>query len=197
VLDIGCGGGFLSNELARAGHAVTGVDRSEGSLEVARRHDTTKSVQYQAGDALQLPFADETFDVACAMDFLEHVEAPDQVIAEAARVLKPNGLFFFHTFNRTLRSRLLVIQAVEKFIPGTPKNLHVHRLFIKPVELREYCRAEGLAVEEIRGIAPVIFTRSVLRGLARGSVPEDFRFRFTNSLATGYCGFARKRAPSS
>ena len=107
VLDVGCGGGFLSNHLGCAGHRVVGLDGSRDALAIASRFDHTGRVRYQQGDALRLPFDEASFDVVCAMDFLEHVENPDQVIAEAARVLKPSGLFFFHTFNRNLLSWLI------------------------------------------------------------------------------------------
>src|SRR5436190_23343365 len=100
ILDVGCGAGFLANDLARQGFPVTGLDASESSLVVARRYDATGRVNYQTGAAYHLPYADESFEVACAMDFLEHIENPKQVIAEIASVLKPDGLFCFHTFNR-------------------------------------------------------------------------------------------------
>src|SRR4051812_32132541 len=112
VLDIGCGGGFLSNYLGQLGHEVTGLDVSLDALRVASAHDHSGAVHYMRGEALELPFADSSFDVVCAMDFLEHVEDPERAIAEAARVLKPSGMFFFHTFNRNLLSWLVIIKGV-------------------------------------------------------------------------------------
>jgi 2-polyprenyl-6-hydroxyphenyl methylase / 3-demethylubiquinone-9 3-methyltransferase len=82
VLDVGCGGGFLSNALAQQGLQVTGVDLSTESLDVARSYDTTKSVSYLTADAYKLPFEDQSFEVVTAMDFLEHVEDPARVIKE-------------------------------------------------------------------------------------------------------------------
>lgn len=193
VLDLGCGAGFLSNELARAGFAVTGVDASVESIEVARRYDTAKTVNYVIGDANRLSFENETFDAVCAMDFLEHVEDPLRAIQEASRVLKPGGLFFFHTFNRNWISKFVAIRMVEWLVKNTPKNMHVHHMFITPKELSAYCEKSGMTVREFVGIKPKLFSRSVFRALFTGVVPEDFSFEFTKSLAVGYSGVATKK----
>ena len=95
VLDVGCGGGFLSNEMARSGLVVTGVDLSEESLKIAALYDASKSVRYLPANAYHLPFSDRSFDVVTAMDFLEHVDDPQKVILEIARVLKPKGFEIF------------------------------------------------------------------------------------------------------
>jgi 2-polyprenyl-6-hydroxyphenyl methylase/3-demethylubiquinone-9 3-methyltransferase len=193
VLDVGCGAGFLANALAACGFSVTGLDASADSLAVAAGHDAGRSVRYHLGDAYHLPYADGSFDVVCAMDFLEHVVAPDRVVAEAARVLGRRGMFFFHTFNRTLVSWLVVIKGVEWFVRNTPKNLHVHSLFRTPDEVRAMCAESGLSVREIRGQRPDVLSRPFFRMLATGVVPRDFGFRYTGSLATGYMGVADKR----
>ena len=135
ILDVGCGAGFLANHLGALGHDVTGLDLSDDALAVAARHDPRHTVRYQRGDALNLPFANASFDVVCAMDFLEHVESPEHAIAEAARVLRPSGLFFFHTFNRNFLAWLVIIKGVEWFVRNTPPRLHVLRLFLKPAEV--------------------------------------------------------------
>ena len=187
VLDVGCGAGFLANALAMHGMGVTGLDASASSLAVAERHDTTRSVRYQVGDAYRLPYPDASFEVVSAMDFLEHVSSPASVIAEAARVLAPGGLFFFHTFNRTFLSWLVVIKGVEWFVKNTPPRLHVHALFRTPCEVRAMCTASGLTVSEIRGQRPVL-SWAFFRMLLTGAVPRDFSFRYTSSTATGYMG---------
>jgi 2-polyprenyl-6-hydroxyphenyl methylase/3-demethylubiquinone-9 3-methyltransferase len=193
VLDIGCGGGFLANHLASRGHRVTGLDASRDALAVAARHDRTGSVHYQHGDAFALPFAEASFDVVCAMDFLEHVERPERVIAEAARVLKPSGLFFFHTFNRNVLSWLIVIKGVEWFVRNTPRDMHVLRLFLTPEEVSASCHGHGLEVLRIRGTRPKLGW-SFWRMLVTRRVPKEFCFTFTNSTRLGFSGMARKPA---
>jgi 2-polyprenyl-6-hydroxyphenyl methylase/3-demethylubiquinone-9 3-methyltransferase len=193
ILDVACGGGFLSNPLAAAGHEVTGIDLSEDSLSVAQRHDITHSARYLPMDARALTFPDRTFDVVCMMDFLEHLPERDAVLREAARVLRPGGWFFFHTFNRNPLSWLIAIKGVEWFVNHTPKNMHVYGLFLKPSELQELCTRHALDIEFIRGVRPRVFTWAFLRMLFTGDVSDRFQFAFTRSLAIGYCGLARRR----
>ncbi len=191
ILDVGCGAGFLSNDLAKNGLNVIGVDLSEESLKVARKYDETKSVHYQAADAYKLPFADQSFDVLTAMDFLEHVEHPDQVVKEFSRVLKPNGIFIFHTFNRNPLAYLVIIKFVEWLVRNTPKHMHILRLFIKPSELRFYCQSSGMKTLEMIGIKPV-FSTIPLRSLFSGIVPKSLRFELTKSLLLSYMGISKK-----
>jgi len=193
VLDIGCGGGFLSNYLGQQGHEVTGLDASEDALGIATAHDPTASVRYVRGEALELPFNDASFDVVCAMDFLEHVEDPERAIAEAARVLKPSGMFFFHTFNRNLLSWLVIIKGVEWFVQNTPPNMHVLRLFIRPAELERFCLKHGLASIQLRGVRPRLGLPH-WRMLLTRTVPPDFSFTFTRRTPLAFSGFARKPA---
>lgn len=192
ALDLGCGGGILTHALAEAGHDVCGIDLSENSLEVGRRYDPTGRVNYYKGDALNAPFPDASFDLVCAMDILEHVEDPARLIREAGRLLKPDGLFFFHTFNRTWLSYLLVIKGVDWFVRLSPKNMHVKRLFIKPCELEGMCSSADLEVLEMKGFAPKIWQWPLLRMLVTRRVPEEFEFQFTSSLKTGYIGYSVK-----
>lgn len=194
ILDVACGGGFLANPLAQAGHDVTGIDLSLDSLAVAGRHDDTASVAYLPMDARSLSFPNEHFDVVCMMDFLEHLPERDEVIREAARVLKPGGWFFFHTFNRTPLSWLIAIKGVEWFVQNTPRHMHVLELFLKPSELRTICTRHGLAVEVLRGVRPRVFSRAFLKLLFTGRVDDRFEFLFTRSQQIGYCGRARKTA---
>lgn len=192
VLDVGCGGGFLSNPLAEAGHETVGLDLSRGALAVARRHDGTGRVRYLAADALRLPFPDSSFDAVCAMDFLEHIPDPGVFLAEAARVLKPGGRFFFHTFNRNPVSHLVAIKGVEWTVRNTPRHMHVIEMFIKPRELAALCAGRGLAVRELRGVRPRVLCWPFLKLLLGGTVDDRFQFLFTRSLLLGYCGIAVK-----
>lgn len=192
ILDVGCGGGFLTNNFAKRGFTVTGVDLSEESLNVARSHDVTHSVNYIKANAYQLPLPDGSFDVVTNMDFLEHVDRPGDVVKECSRVLKPGGLFFFHTFNRNKLSEFVVIKLVEKFIKNTPKNMHVLDLFITPQELREFCQKVDLEVLDMTGIRPVISSVS-FRTLFTGEVSPGMKFVTTRSQKISYMGVARKK----
>ena len=191
ILDVGCGGGFLSNELARHGHEVIGVDVSLESLRVAQRHDETGKVRYEIADAYHLPYPDEVFDVITAMDFLEHVDKPQAVIAEFSRVLRPGGFFFFHTFNRNPISHLVVIKFLEWFIKNTPKNMHLINLFITPNELRDYCHQSGLEVLSMVGIRPKISTIT-WKMMRTGIVSEKMAFTLTKNTTLSYMGVGRK-----
>ncbi len=192
ILDIGCGGGLLTNFLASHGHKVFGIDQSSKSLEVAKEKDLTKSVMYKTADAAALPFEKESFDVVSAMDLLEHVQDPSSVIKEASRILRPGGIFFFHTFNRNFLSYLLAVKGIEWFVKNSPSNLHSYSLFIKPEELKKMCAFNGLQVKYIKGLMPDIATFSFWKMLFTRTVAEDFRFVFTPSLKTGYVGYAIK-----
>lgn len=193
VLDVGCGAGFLANYLAARGHRVTGLDTSAEALAVARTHDASRSARYLVGDACALPFPDASFDAVCAMDLLEHVTEPARLVAEAGRVLRPGGVFFFHTFNRTWQAHLVVIKGVEWFVKNTPKDLHVIDLFRSPEEVAEMCRRARLEPVSVRGSRPR-FRWPLWRMLVTGRVGNDFQFTFTGSTKLGYTGFARKLA---
>jgi 2-polyprenyl-6-hydroxyphenyl methylase/3-demethylubiquinone-9 3-methyltransferase len=142
-------------------------------------------------DAFALPFPDHSFHVICAMDLLEHVEMPEQIIRDAARLLRPNGLFFFHTFNRNVLSYLIVIKAVEWCVPNTPANMHVYSYFIKPAELKNWCEQSGLKLQEMRGLSPRIASKAFWKSLLTRKVDQKLEFCFTSSLKIGYIGVAQ------
>ena len=195
ILDVGCGGGFLSNYLAAQGHTVIGLDFAADALKVARLHDASGRAKYVEGDAYRLPFPDGSFDAVCSMDFLEHVEEPELAIREAARLIAPDGLFIFHTFSRNWLAWLVVIKGLEWFVRNTPPHLHVLRLFIKPEDLVSMCARSGLSVDCLRGMAPVVFSIAFWKMFFLRTVADSFTFRFTQSTRISYSGFARKACP--
>jgi 2-polyprenyl-6-hydroxyphenyl methylase/3-demethylubiquinone-9 3-methyltransferase len=190
VLDVGCGGGFLTLALLREGHQVTGLDVCESVMASGRARDTEKRARWIVGDALALPLPDASFDVVCMMDVLEHVERPRDAVREALRVLKPQGSFLFHTFNRTWLSWLVAAKGLEWFIRDSPAHVHDWAMFVRPAELQGWLSAGGFAVEELRGIHPRI--RSVLRLVLSRRVPADFHFVLGGGLQVGYLGCARR-----
>ena len=192
LLDIGCGAGLLANGLVSEALEITGIDVSQQSLDVAQKYDVTRSVRYMCANAYALPFRDKSFDVVCAMDVLEHVEQPHLLISEASRVLRDGGLFFFHTFNRNLLSYLLIIKGVDWFVKNAPKNMHVYNLFMTPQELLVMCQAVDLHVAKVVGLTPKVCSSAFWKLVFFRQISSDFRFVFTKSLLTGYCGVATK-----
>lgn len=192
ILDMGCGAGFLSNDLALAGHKVTGIDLSTSSLKVAENRDKTKSVRYLQGDVYQVPFPRESFDVVTSMDLLEHVSDPQKVIREATRVLRPGGLFFYNTFHKNPLSWLVVIKGMEWFVKNTPDHYHVYSLFISPKKLKGMLEEAGLEHMQIRGIRPVFAQKAIFNLIRTGEVPKDFKFKFSKAALIAYTGVAKK-----
>jgi 2-polyprenyl-6-hydroxyphenyl methylase / 3-demethylubiquinone-9 3-methyltransferase len=190
ILDIGCGGGLLTSALAKQGHEVFGIDPSASSIEIAKGR--AAHVNYTVGNGQQLPFEGHSFDAVCAMDLLEHVENPEKIISEASRVLKEGGLFFFHTFNRTLLSWLFAVKGVEWCVANTPKQMHLYRLFLKPKEVTQICSGYGLNVEKMMGVSPDMKSFPFWKMLFTRKVYPDFRFVFTPSLKMGYSGYASR-----
>lgn len=195
VLDAGCGGGFLTLELAKAGWQCTGLDVSESVMAPAQARDIEKRISWRVGSVEALPFADNSFDAVCMMDVLEHVTDPRLAVREALRVLNPGGTFIFHTFNRTWLSWLFAAKGLDWFIPDSPAHIHDWKMFIRPQELESWLNEAGWRVEEFRGIHPRV--RSVLSLLVRRKVPSDFQFKLGGGLQVGYLGYARKKSPAS
>lgn len=197
VLDMGCGGGLVSNELLKnhPGVQVTGVDLSSTSLAVAGRHDPSKGAraEYLEGDVTQLPDSvTPGFDFVYSMDVLEHVHEPQKLISEAYRMLKPGGLFIAHTFNRNPLAHLVVIKGMEWFVKNTPKNLHVIDLFWKPSEVRQWCQEAGFQEMQFRGLGPKILQWDLIKMITKGVVPATFRFDWHPNTLISYLVTARK-----
>jgi 2-polyprenyl-6-hydroxyphenyl methylase/3-demethylubiquinone-9 3-methyltransferase len=156
VLDIGCGGGILSESMAALGAQVTGIDLSEKALGVARLHlfESGQKVDYHhvSAEALaeQSPGA---FDVVTCMEMLEHVPDPASTVAACARLVKPGGLVFFSTLNRNFKSYLFAVIGAEYVLKLLPRGTHEYSKFIKPSELVRYCRNVGLETAELIGMS--------------------------------------------
>lgn len=159
LLDVGCGGGVLAEQFAAMGFAVTGIDPSAKSIEVARAHAAQNGfkIDYLVGYGNELPLENETFDIVVCSDVLEHIENWDEVIGEIARVLKHNGIFVYATINRTASSKAGVIELWQENEATSymPPNLHVWEMFIKPEELEDSFERYGLQNKEIKGINPL------------------------------------------
>jgi len=202
LLDIGCGGGLLSEEFAKDGFRVAGVDPSSKSINAAREHAAMSNldIDYRVGCGEALLFADNSFDVVACCDVLEHVDDLNLVIHEVSRVLRNGGVFLFDTVNRTFRNKIVLIKICQDWILGLP-NAHVWEKFIKPRELVESLEASSIEVREMRGIGPqrnlvvLLFgLLNVYTGQLRGrKVAEIFGMRETNDLSMSYMGWALKR----
>ena len=205
ALEIGCGGGILSESIAKIGFSTTGIDPSERAIECAGNHSQGEglSITYIKGCGEDLPFHDNSFDAVFCCDVLEHVRDLQKVIEEIARVLKTGGIFFYDTMNRTLLSKLVVIKIMQqwKYFAVLPDNLHVWEMFIKPKEMKEMLFSNGLNWKDHRGIIAQGSYLNILRSLARrasGKLScEDFskkcRLREDNSLLVSYMGYAIRK----
>jgi 2-polyprenyl-6-hydroxyphenyl methylase/3-demethylubiquinone-9 3-methyltransferase len=193
VLDAGCGGGLVARELAAAGAEVVGVDRSRGSLGVARRAVGTRFAPAQ-GRLERLPFAAGSFDAVVAADVLEHLPDLPAAVAELARVLAPGGSFVFDTVNRTFWSWFTGVFGLEQVLRMVPRGTHDWRLFIRPAELDRLLRRAGLEPVEVTGLAPQIGPGTVARGLLtrRIDVPT---FATGDGRRASYLGHYRKASP--
>jgi 2-polyprenyl-6-hydroxyphenyl methylase/3-demethylubiquinone-9 3-methyltransferase len=156
VLDVGCGGGILSEAMARHGARVTGIDMGEAPLSVARLHQYESGVEvdYQRITAEQLAAAQPgSFDVVTCLEMLEHVPDPASVIHACAQLVKPGGQVFFSTLNRNPKSYLFAILGAEYLLRLLPKGTHDYRKFIRPSELDEWARQAGLELDDLTGMS--------------------------------------------
>jgi 2-polyprenyl-6-hydroxyphenyl methylase/3-demethylubiquinone-9 3-methyltransferase len=155
VLDVGCGGGLLSESLARAGAQVTAIDLAPGMVEVARLHaaEGGLAIDYRVASAEELAqAAPGQFDVVTCMEMLEHVPDPAAMTATLARLLAPGGALFVSTLNRNLKSFLLAIVGAEYILRLIPRGTHEYERLIRPAELARWARAAGLSLSELAGI---------------------------------------------
>ncbi|AWB68931.1 bifunctional 3-demethylubiquinol 3-O-methyltransferase/2-polyprenyl-6-hydroxyphenol methylase [Saccharobesus litoralis] len=155
VLDIGCGGGILTTELAKQGAKVTGIDAASQAIGVAKLQAKAEQLNIDYFNTYAEPFAEQNsnkFDVVTCMEMLEHVPEPESVIRSACQMLKPGGDLFCSTLNKTIRSFLLGIVAAEHILNLVPKGTHEHSKFIRPADLIAMIERQGLKVRVVKGL---------------------------------------------
>lgn len=144
VLDVGCGGGILSEALAERGASVLGIDLAESALQAAEAHRAGQAVEYRLESSRETAERGEVFDVVTCMEMLEHVADPAAVLRDIHALLKPGGWAFFSTINRTLKARLGAVYAAEYLLHLVPQGTHQYDWFIKPAELSRMAERAGL-----------------------------------------------------
>ena len=154
ILDIGCGGGLLSEPMCRLGAEIVGVDPAPGNIEIARLHAAEGGlrIDYRAATAEDLAAAGEKFDVVLAMEVVEHVADVDAFLATCASMVRPGGVLVLATINRTLKALALAIGGAEYVLRWLPRGTHEYRKFVKPAEAEAALAAAGLEVTRRSGV---------------------------------------------
>lgn len=193
VLDVGCGGGYTCEELAKKGAIATGIDQSHACIEAARSHALQMNlpITYQHGYAERLPFADHQFDGVVCVDVLEHVSDWQQTVREIFRVLKPGGIFCFDTINKTRRSRLIFITLLENILRKIPQGIHDWNQFIPPDDLAGVLAQTGFTSVTLNGFD--VFGRSpwgYFKTLRHYQTHRTFQISIDEDLSVMYIGWA-------
>lgn len=155
VLDVGCGGGLLSESMAAKGAQVTGIDLSDKALSVARLHlhESGHKIDYRKIPAEELAGeAPASFDIVTCLEMLEHVPDPASTVRACARLVKPGGTVYFSTINRNPKAYLLAVIGAEYLLKMLPRGTHEYGKFLKPSELSRFAREAGLGVQELIGM---------------------------------------------
>ena len=186
VLDVGCGGGILTDAMARSGANAVGIDLATKSLKVAQLHALeaqTPNVQYRevAVEALAAEMP-ASFDVVTCMEMLEHVPDPSSIVRACAQLVKPGGYVFFSTLNRNPKSFLFAIVGAEYVLKLLPKGTHEWKKFIRPSELARYCREAGLELDHAKGMEYNPLTQ---RYWLSGDTSVNYMFATRRPLASG------------
>jgi 2-polyprenyl-6-hydroxyphenyl methylase/3-demethylubiquinone-9 3-methyltransferase len=204
ALDVGCGGGFLSEELAKTGLDVTGVDPSEKTIRIAREHAISNNLNigYKESYGEKLPFDDSTFDMVFCCDVLEHVNDINKVVSEISRVLRKGGLFFFDTINRTIISKIVTIYIMQecRFTSFVDTDGHVWDMFIKPEELKTISLNNNISLNDIKGITPEHLSPSIIMNLYKAKrkkisfkeLAQRINLVESDDLDTSYMGYGIK-----
>lgn len=180
AIDIGCGGGILSEGLAQLGAHVTGIDMNKSVIEVAKLHQLESGTNIEYIHTSAEAIASERsaqYDVVTCLEMLEHVPDPASVIKACADLAKPGAHLFFSTLNRNPKSYLFAILGAEYILKLLPKNTHDYAKFIRPSELSEWCRKVGITPQEMTGIAYNPLTQ---------------QFKLTNDVSVNYLMHAVK-----
>jgi 2-polyprenyl-6-hydroxyphenyl methylase/3-demethylubiquinone-9 3-methyltransferase len=167
VLDVGCGGGILSESMAALGANVTGIDLSEKPLGVARLHlfESGVKVDYREISAEDIAAAEPaSFDVVTCLEMLEHVPDPASTVRACATLVKPGGTVFFSTINRNVKAYLLAVVGAEYVLDMLPKGTHDYDRFLRPAELARFCREARLSVDELVGMTYNPLTKTYALG---------------------------------
>ena len=195
VLDVGCGGGFSCEFIAARKAQAFGIDQSQNCIAIAKAHAAGSGLEidYQSGTAECLPYPANSFDVVLCVDVLEHVADLKQAIAEIHRVLKPGGVFFFDTINRTFKSQLIMIWLLEEILQEIPRGIHDWKKFIKPEELIDLMQHNGFINFEFKGFN--LFGDKVWEHLVaywRYKKTGDFSVSINDNTSVMYIGKAEK-----
>lgn len=162
VIDIGCGGGILSESMDHCGATVTGIDMSEAAIQVAQLHqlESGAKVEYLNTTAEAIAaLRPAQYDVVTCLEMLEHVPHPDSIVQACATLVKPGGHLFFSTINRNMKAYLFAILGAEYILNLLPRNTHEYAKFIRPSELGEWARQAGLSIDAMRGMGYNIFSK--------------------------------------
>jgi len=205
ALEVGSGGGILTEEIAKMGFTTTGIDPADQSIVTASNHARASGldIKYEKGTGENLPYAAGSFDFVFCCDVLEHVQDLPKVISEISRVLKPGGVFIYDTLNRTFVSKLVAIKIWQEWKRWAfmPANVHVWEMFIKPGEIKSLLQKNDFDWKEHTGSQPNVSIPKMLgflRKRAKGEwTYEDLGKNFwlvkSNDMNILYAGYAIKK----